>query len=226
MTSLSMTRKKILRKLPGKSFSEKYNFKRLLQTTPNLSKLYTKHEDAVNSVHPIRQIAIFEQEISPVFHPDAQPPDVCDMEIFGPGSGNWPSRIKYAEQILDVHANNETAWVVQIVREHKVGDMTNVEILEYRKPAITLHHPIFRDQPNNHSPIFNEKRLAKIDQHDFVSYFLISQSENLPPTNLMECGLIPNGLGIYNTTFHHKDIALLYADSLREIVKHFTGYSI
>lgn len=219
-------RKKILRKLPDKSFSEKYNFKRLLQTTPDLSKLYTKHEDAVNSVHPIRQIPIFEHEINLIFHPDVQPLDVCDMKIFGPGSGNWPSRVKYAEQILDVRANNETAWVVQIIREHKVDEITTVEVLEYRKPAITLHYPIVRDQPNNHGPIFNEKKLAKIDQQDLVSYFLISQSENPPPVNLLECGLIPNGLGIYNTTFRHKDIALLYADSLREIVKHFSSYSI
>lgn len=219
-------RKKILRKLPGKSFSEKYNFKRLLQTTPDLSKLYTKHENAVNSVRPIRQIPIFENELSAVFHAGAKPHDVCDMEIFGPGDDKWPSRVKYAEQILDVAVYGETAWVVQIVREHKVGDLTKVKVLEYRKPAITLHYPIFHDQPSNHGPIFNEKKLAKIDQNDFVSYFLVSQSENLPPANLIECGLIPNGFEIYNTTFHHKDIALLYADSLREIVRHFAGYSI
>lgn len=220
-----MMRKKTLRKL-GKTFSKKYNFKRLLQTTPDLSKLYTKHEAAVNSVRPIRQIPIFENEESPVFLPDAKPRDVCDMEIFGPDSGDWPSRVKYAEQILDVYAEGETAWVVQVTREHRIGDATKVNVLEYRKPAITLHYPIFHDQPNNHSPIFNEKQLAKLDQNDYISYFLVSQSENLPAANLMECGLIPNISALYNTTFHHKDIALLYADSLREIVKLFTGYSI
>lgn len=215
-----------MRKLAGKTFSEKYNFKRLLQTAPDLSKLYTKHEDAVNSVRPIKQIPIFEREVGAVFHPEAIAPDICDMEIFGPDSGDWPSRVKYAEQILDVYAEGETAWVVQIVREHQVGDTKEVDVLEYRKPAITIHYPIFRDQPNNHSPIFNEKQLAKLDQNDYISYFLVSQSENLPPANLMECGLIPNGFEIYNTTFHNKGIALLYADSLREIVKHYPGYSI
>ena len=225
MTSLSrMTRKKILRKLPGKSFSEKYNFKRLLQTTPDLSKLYTKHEDAVNSIYPIRQIPIFDHQ-DLVFHPDVQPPDVCEMEIFGPGSGDWPSRIKYAEQILDLYDTGETAWVVTISRKHRVGvetdNVTEVKILEYKRPTITIHYPIFSDRPNNYSPIFNEKKLAKIDQNDYASYFLVSQGEILPPTNLIECGLIPNGFEIYNTTFHHKGIALLYADSLREIIKHF-----
>lgn len=218
-------RKKILEKL-GKSFSDKYNFKRLLQTTPDLSKLYTKHEDAVNSVQPIRQIPIFEREQNIIFHSGMKQPDVCDMEIFGPGSGEWPSRVKYAEQILDVHVSGETAWVVQIVRELATGNKTQVDVLEYRKPAITVHYPLFRDQPSNHSPIVNEKELAKVDQNDFVSYFLVSQNGNLPPANLMECGLIPNGFDTYNTTFHHKGIALLYADSLREIVRHFSGYSI
>ena len=214
-----------MRKL-GKRFSKKYNFKRLLQTTPDLSKLYTRHEDAVNSVRPVRQIPIFEREIGAVFHAGAQPHDVCDMEIFGPGLGEWPSRVKYAEQILDVYANGETAWVVQVCRENNTGDKTKVEVLEYRKPAITLHYPILRDQPSNHSPIFSEKKLAKLDQNDYISYFLVSQSEPIPPADLLHCGLIPNEASLYNSTFHHKDIALLYADSLREIVKYFRGYSI
>jgi len=218
--------RKILRKLQGKSFSEKYNFKRLLQTTPDLSKLYRRHEDAVNSVRPIRQIPIFEREMSAIFHPDAAAPAVADMEIFGPGLGAWPSRVKYAEQILDVHAEGETAWVVRVSRESMVGEKTKVDVLEYRRPAVTIHYPVLRDQPHNHNPIFNERELAKVDQNEFMSYFLVSQSENLPPANLIECGLIPNISALYNTTFHHKDIALLYADSLREIVKHFTGYSI
>jgi len=214
-----------LRKL-GKSFSKKYNFKRLLQTTPDLSKLYTRHEAAVNSVHPIRQIPIFEREELKVYHAGAKASDVCDMEIFGPGSGEWPSRIKYAEQILDVHAHGETAWVVQVCREGNTGDKNKVEVLEYRKPAVTLHYPILRDQPSNHAPIFDEKKLRKVDQNDYISYFLVSQSENLPPSNLIECGLIPNGYDIYNSTFHHKEIALLYADSLRGIIRQFTGYTI
>ena len=219
-------RTKILRKLQGKSFTEKYNFKRLLQTAPDLSQLYAKHEDAVNSVRPIRQIPIFEREMTAVYHPGAKPADVADMEIFGPGSGDWPSRVKYAEQILDVYAEGETAWVVQVTREHHVGEATKVDVLEYRRPAITIHYPVLHDRPHNHGPIFNEKMLARIDQQEFGSYFLVSQSEDLPPANLIECGLIPNISSLYNTTFHHKDIALLYADSLREIVKHFTGYSI
>ena len=218
-------RKKILRKL-GKSFSDKYNFKRLLQTTPDLSKLYSKHEDAVNSVRPIRQIPLFEREPCAVYHPDAQQPAMRDIEIFGPGAGEWPSRIKYAEQILDVYANGETAWVVQVCRENNTGDKTQVEVSEYRKPAVTTHYPVLHDQPKNHTPIFNEKELSKVDQNQFMSYFLVSQSEPIPPADLANIGLIPNETSLYNSTFHHKGIALLYADSLREIVKHFRGYSI
>jgi hypothetical protein len=218
-------RKKILRKL-GKRFSDKYNFKRLLQTTPDLSKRYTKHETAVNSVRPIRQIPIFEREIGAVYHPDAQQPAMCDIEIFGPGSGEWPSRIKYAEQILDVYAKGETAWVVRVCRENNSGDKTQVEVSEYRKPAVTIHYPVVHDRPKDHSPIFNEKELAKVDQNEFMSYFLVSQSEPIPPADLTQCGLIPHDSSLYNSTFHHKEIALLYADSLREIVKHFRGYSI
>ena len=214
-----------MRKL-GKSFSDKYNFKRLLQTTPDLSKLYSKHEAAVNSVRPIRQIPLFEREELRVYHAGAKASDVCDMEIFGPGSGEWPSRIKYAEQILDVYANGETAWVVQVCRENNTGDKTQVEVSEYRKPAVTTHYPVLHDQPKNHSPIFNEKELAKVDQNQFMSYFLVSQSEPIPPADLTRIGLIPHEASLYNSTFHHKDIALLYADSLREIVKHFRGYSI
>lgn len=145
------------------------------------------------------------------------------MEIFGPGSDEWPSRVKYAEQILDVDANGETAWVVQLNRKKQdhYASSIEVEILEYRRPAITIHYPIIQDQPSDHGPIFNKKKLSKIDQNDYVSYFLVSQSIKMEPVNLIQCGLIPDGFEIYNTTFHHRDIALLYADSLREIVKHF-----
>lgn len=210
----------------SETFSKKYNFKRLLQTTPNLSKLYNRHEDAVNSITPIKRISLYNSEKLAILDPntDLFQEKFCNIRIFGPSSKEWPSRIKYAEQILDVYTTGKIAWVVRICGNGQPGGM-DIEIIEFRSPAITIHYPDKYDKPANHYPILNQKKLARIDQNPYVSYFLISEHDEYDhPINLRDCGLIPDGLNIYHSAFYDQNIAFLYAESLQKLIISFPGY--
>ncbi len=208
-------RKKILRKL-GRRFSKKYNFKRLLQTTPNLSKLYNEHEDAVNSIKPVKHVQLISLENIRAFSAEDSAINAnttCKIEIYGPGGGKWPCRIKYAEQILDVNHNGYSAWVVRI-RQSSSTDAT-VDVLHYKKPCVTLYYPVRWDAPKNHCPISNPNKLTRIDENKFVSYFLIGEDCD-KPTDLRTCSIIPSGGGdTWNSTFYDREIAYLYAESLQ-----------
>ena len=222
-----MTRKKILEKL-GKTFTKKYNFKRLLQTAPDLLNRYKRHEDAINSIEPHKHIQIITYEsIQPVSDLSAviDMNAVADIETFGPGASVWPKRIKFAEQVLDSYANNYHIWAVEICGStHPGSEMPNVEVTKFKKPAIAHHYPVLRYMPTNHRPIFNQTKLSKIDQNDFVSYFLVSVSKDDTLTELKKCSLIPDGHNVFGAAFYHRDIAYLYADSLRKQMKKWPAF--
>lgn len=203
-----------MRKL-GKRFSEKYNFKRLLQTTPNLSKLYNKHEDAVNSIKPLKHVQLISLEEMQAFGPESGV-DInatCNIEIYGPGSGKWPCRIKYAEQILDVNHNGYSAWVVKI--RQRVSENATVTVLQYQKPGIaTICYPLHTLRTT--TPIYDLNKLARLDENNLITYFLMSEADN-KPIDLKTCSIIPDPvLYTYNSTFYDREIAYLYADSLQE----------
>jgi len=220
-----------MRKL-GKRFSKKYNFKRLLQTTPNLSKLYNKHEDAVNSIKPIRHVQLISLEKIQAFDPEVilDVNATCSVETYGPGSGNWPCRIKYAEQILDINSNGYSAWVVRI-RQSGPKDAT-VDVLQYQKPFITTIYPVSWDASNTNRPIYDANKLARIDQLDenkFVTYYLMGENDKKPidPIDLRTCGIIPHSvLYGYYSTFYEREIAHLYADSLQKVldIRHWDNW--
>lgn len=213
-------RKKILRRL-SKTFGQKYNFKRLLQTTPTLSKLYTIHEDAVNSIKPIKHVQILPRLALRAYDPNATV-DInaaCKVEIYGPNQKSWPCRIKYAEQILDVYKHNYSAWVVRV--GHYEQAEGQVEIVEFKNPYIIFHYPGIQNDPFHNKPIYNPKKLSRLDENDFAPYFLASKTTN--PTPLHLAGIIPNGQYIYNSTFYDREIAHLYAESLQvEAYKWYT----
>lgn len=225
-----MMRKKTLRKL-GKTFTKKYNFKRLLQTAPDILNRYTRHEDAINSIKPYKHIQIFDLEPIRAYN-DADSAisvhDTVDFETFGPGASEWPQRIKYAEQILDIYSNNYYVWAVEICGSAEDRKSPNVEVTRYQKPTIAHHSPIMRDMPQRHNcrPIFSKKALATLDQnHEDTAYFLIDDADNTNTvSHLRECGLIPDGFNIYGATFYNKEIAYLYADSLVKEMKTWPAF--
>ena len=213
----------------GKTFTKKYNFKRLLQTAPDTISRYKRHEDAINSIEPHKHIQLITYEsLKPVpeFDPDSaiDMNAVADIETFGPGASMWPKRIKFAEQILDLYANNYHVWAVEICGEIKVGSpMPNIEVTKFQKPIIAHHNPIMRDMPNrrNCRQIFNQRKLAKIDDEGLdTAYFLIADEDNTNTlTHLRQCSIIPDGWNIYGAAFYDRGIAYLYADSLRKHMK-------
>ena len=201
-----------MRKL-AKSFSKQYNFKRLLQTTPNLSKLYNVHEDAVNSIQPIKYVQILQRTELRAYDSDVivDINAACDIEIYGPGQKSWPCRIKYAEQILDVYKHNYSAWSVRV--GHIDQPKGRVKIVEFKNPFVTLYYPTFRESPRHNRPIYGAKKLSRLDQNDYVTHFLSGKTSD--PASLQRCGIIPNGRHIFNSTFYDREIAHLYAESLQ-----------
>ncbi len=197
----------------SKKFGQKYNFKRLLQTTPNLSKLYNQHEDAVNSIEPIKHVTILQRTELMACDPNAVV-DInaaCAIEIYGPGQKSWPCRIKYAEQILDVRKHGYSAWVVKI-RQLGAKDAT-VDVLQYASPYVILHYPV--SGPADTHAIYNPNKLARIDEEPFVTYFLTGKNCD-EPIDLMTCSIIPDQvLYTYNSTFYDREVAHLYAESLQ-----------
>ena len=206
-----------MRKL-GNTFSKKYNFKRLLQTAPDLAKLYNKQENAVNGITPIRFIQLKEKQ-GPIAGCNLNDP--ADVEIFGPAEPTvWPCRIKYAEQIYDLNAHGfGCVWTVRLVEEPVNGVQYRVEtsIRQVPNPMVVTFFP------DNLGPLIpvNEahrmvepEHLPKIDGNKRVSFFLSDGEPANTPTELNHCGIIPNERHLWNATFYNYDVAHLYAESM------------
>lgn len=230
MKSLNRMMRKTLRKL-GKTFTEKYNFKRLLQTAPDILSRYKRHEDAINSIEPHKHIQMFDLEPIRACDPNSaiSVHDTIDIETFGPGAGMWPTRIKFAEQVLDLYSIGYHIWAVEIcggtasVVDSKAP---NVEVTRYKKPTIAHHNPIIMPNKHNCTPIFNQKKLSKIDENlEDIAYFLVSDEDNTNTlTHLKQCSLIPDGFNIFGAAFYDRDVAYLYADSLRRQMERWPAF--
>lgn len=225
----------------SKTFSKKYNFKRLLQTTPALSKLYNKREDAVNSIEPVKCVQIIDRKtIAAIPNSPVDMNNTVSLQIFGPDGTEWPRRIKYAEQVPGLYEKGyECTWVVKI----KSGDSNapwsndttwlgrvNVEVIRVSRPRVVTFYPEYKNYPPNiaakypeaHHPV-NPDTLNHIDENKFVSFFL--SDGKAEPVPLEECGIIPTVDFCYNTTFYDREVAHLYADSLRTRLKCSTSHS-
>ena len=224
---LPIQRKKILRKL-GNTFSKRYNFKRLLQTAPDLAKLYNKQENAVNSITPIKFIHL-KEKMDPIAA--CSPNDPASVKMFGPAEPTtWPRRIKYAEQIYDLNEHGfACVWTVRIVEERayqpqalnsddewKVTNVT-ADVKQVPNPMVVTFWPDNLGNlipPNEAHRMVNPEHLPQIDEKNKVSFFLSDQDPNNTPQELSQCGIIPHERHLWNATFYDFNVAHLYADSI------------
>ncbi len=221
-----------MRKL-GKTFGKKYNFKRLLQTTPDLSKKYQQHDDAINSVVPVKHIQLLDYN-GPILPTTSaiSPKDTIDVEVFGPGQQEeWPRRVKYAEQIPELNNQNYIVWVVRIIEmsEHPIQtpwqEHVETDVVRVARPTVVTYWP---DSVNPavptaaHRPV-NPVKLPKIDQQEFCAYFLSDGNDQLRPLQLEHCGIIPHIRLNFNATFYDQEVANLYAKSVTFQLRHPTS---
>jgi len=225
----SIPRKKTLRKLT-KSFTENYNFKRLLQTAPDLVRLYNKQESAVNGVKPVRFIQIKE---------DMGPIEACNMhdpaesvpfEVFGPASPtDWPMRIKYAEQIHDLTAHGfRCVWTVRLVESHNTQWTGHVsaDVKQVPNPQVVTFWPNELGKlipPTNAHRRVDPEHLPTIDERSKASFFLSDGVQESTPQELTHCGIIPHERHLWNATFYDYEVAYLYAESVQHQIRHTTS---
>lgn len=230
-----------MRKL-GETFEDRYRFKRLLSTDPEIIQRYKTHEDAVNSVTPIREAAILDRE-EPICVPKfsdnlCYDPSTTATHSFlriSPGDQQWPRRVVFAEQIPDLYRHQCSMWVVllegpypkyQGSSSHEWQGHPIVEVIRIDRPSVVLLYP---SSPTRHTTTVDPTKLCNLDKNNFAKYFVEGdrQDGGDDPIGLDDCGIIPSGQRLLNTTFYDREVATLYADSLRKhltlLVKHFNN---
>lgn len=212
-----------MRKL-GKTFSKKYNFKRLLQTAPDLVTLYNKQEYAVNSIEPIKFIQLMENA-GPIAacSPNLSPEEAVSFEVFGPTSPNqWPTRIKYAEQIHDLNeVGFSCVWTVRLVEnpghQTKWSDRVQAQVKRVPNPQVVTFWPNNMGSlipPVNAHRLVDPTYLPKIDERTKASFFLSDGVQENTPQELSHCGIIPHERHLWSATFYDYQVAHLYAESV------------
>lgn len=220
-----------MRKL-GETFEDRYRFKRLLSTDPEIIQRYKKHEDAVNSVTPIKDAAIVDHE-ELIYAPRSADNSTVsksatiDVLRITPYNTNWPRRVIFAEQIPDLRAHNCSMWVVLIQGPypqytnkgtHDWQGKPTVDVIRVDQPSVVLLYP---SSPSRHTTMVDPDKLSTLDTNDYAKYFVegTQQKTDLEPISLDDCGIIPSGQRLLNTTFYNQQVANLYAESL---YKHLT----
>lgn len=233
----SRQRTKTLRKLDkGKTFTEQYKFKRLLKTEPSVLRLYKIQEKAINSIPAVKDIAIYEsQSILPFPVPgeygEVGPGDAAPFTRLHRGEANWPRRIEFAEQIPDISNKGGHVWAVSlhVTGGEPIGAGTNigknyhVNVKHMTYPLIVTSKRGAGVFPNYE--IVDTKLLPGIDDNEHVFFYLCDWEEinkepsiraSEAPWDVWSCGVCPNEISPFNATFYDREVAHLYADSLRE----------
>ena len=219
-----------MRKL-GKTFTEQYKFKRLLKTEPSVLRAYKQQELSINSIPAVKDIALYDDDLVVCPSPRGSEeisPDMASVSLLSRGEARWPRRIEFAEQITDINKTGRHVWAVnlhvRLAAQTETGNrdyIVNVRRIE--TPYIveaTYNSAIFPQ----YSPV-NAKNLSAIDKDNKTFYYLCSRKElfteptlerNDTPWDVWSCGIVPNGMSPFNATFYDREVAKLYAESLRE----------
>ena len=216
-----------MRKL-GKTFTKRYAFKRKLQTDPEILSLYSKREKAIRSVPAARNAALYETEEPLSVHTgtDILPSDAVKIKLINKGESDWPRRVIYPEQISDLRNANRDVWVVNLkVSELGVHKTYKVRVKHLDFPMIvTMWRGV--SEKTDFRPVANES-LANIDDNSRGFFYLQGHTEwksGLDPWDVWSCGVCPNE---FNATFYDKEVASLYAESLKcEVAKLRQAYPV
>lgn len=204
-----------MRKL-GKTFSKRYAFKRKLTTDPEINRLYKKREIAIGSIPAVRNAALFETEEPLSVHTgtDILPSDAAKIKLINKGESNWPRRIMYSEQIIDLRNANRDVWVVSI---------RNIEHRHYIVQIRYLDFPMIVEKSMRAASIqfvpTRESKFLTLDQHNNRVHYLAGWAElrgyGEDPFDIWSCGVCPSPHDPFNATFYDKEVATLYAESLK-----------
>lgn len=213
-----------MRKLTEGTFSDKYKFKRLLQTHADVAKRYKSRDVAINSIPAIKDIAIYEGIEAHEFVPGERlTAESMQCTLISQGDAAWPRRITFPEQVRQIYENGTPLWSINLTVNSSVDFATRENVKSYQVRIRKFLAPVIATQKKHAGwrPIFEPippAMLRNIENNDKVFYYLTDAMvppEDQDPWDVWSAGLIPNLLAEFNACFYDREVAHLYAESLR-----------
>lgn len=218
-----------MRKLTEGTFSDRYKFKRLLQTDPDVLKRYKQRDIAVNSIPAVKDIAIYEDDGKCEFVPgkELSPSDTAPITRLSQGDASWPRRIIFPEQVRQLYEDARPIWSINVTVSSSHDIVTNKPAKSYQIRIKRVNAPVIASQRKGVSwrPQFEPvvpDQIRHIENNDMVFFYLIDAmkpTEDQDPWDIWSAGLVPNLMAEFNASFYDRDVAHLYAESLRAEVR-------
>ena len=218
-----------MRKLTEGTFSDQYKFKRLLQTDPEVLKRYKQRDIAINSIPAVKDIAIWEGDELCDFVPgkEISPSDVAPITRLSHGDASWPRRIIFPEQVRQLYEDARPIWSITVTVSQTHDLRTNRPIKSYQVRSKRVDAPIIASQKKGinvwtqFDPVPPDE-IRHVENNDKVFFYLIDAAkrpDEQDPWDVWTAGLVPNLMAEFNASFYDRDVAHLYAESLRAEVK-------
>jgi len=235
-----MTKTRTLRE-SSKFLSKRYKFIRTLGTKPKIKNAFDERDERINRIRPVKDILIYEPIEIPEFDPTLDPSTVVIEDPRVPitqQDTNWPFRIEYIEQILDI----DTLWVVVVDGRSPQGSYSSssgaatphtpvpgsgitLDLIKIEKPSVVVGD--VRPIGQGRRALWCEKELRNLEEPGprlirSMETIWIQGKRPEQYVDIYLCNILPNNLTMYNCTFYERDVAHLYMESLSEYIKRFT----
>ena len=218
-----------MRKLTEGTFSDQYKFKRILQTDPNVLRLYKQRDVAVNSIPAVKDIAIWEDDGKCEFVPgkELSPSDVAPITRLSEGDASWPRRIIFPEQVRQLYEESRPIWSINVTVSSSHNLATNQPAKSYQVRIKRVDAPVIASQKKGvniwtqFEPVPTDQ-IRHIENNTKVFFYLtdaMKRPDEQEPWDIWSAGLVPNLMAEFNASFYDRDVAHLYAESLRAEVR-------
>jgi hypothetical protein len=218
-----------LRKLTKGTFSEQYKFKRLLQTHPEVLKRYKQRDIAINCIPAVKDIAIYEGPESCEYIPgqEVDPKATVQQTRLLQGTAEWPRRIIFPEQARQLYEDGRPMWSINVTVNSAMDYATHNNVKSYIVRIKRVDAPVIASQKKGvniwtqFDPVPPDE-IRHIENNDKVFFYLIDAAkrpDDQDPWDIWSAGLVPNLMAEFNASFYDRDVAHLYAESLRAEVR-------
>ena len=218
-----------MRKLTEGTFSDQYKFKRLLQTDPEVLKRYKHRDMAVNSIPAVKDIAIYDDDGKCEYVPslEVSPSATAPITRLSKGDASWPRRIIFPEQVRQLYEEARPIWSINVTVSSSYDLSSSSNVKSYQVRIKRVDAPVIATQKKGLGwrPQFKPvpiDEIRHIENNDMVFFYLIDagiRCEEQDPWDIWSAGLVPNLMAEFNASFYDREVAHLYAESLRAEVR-------
>jgi hypothetical protein len=211
------------------TFSEQYKFKRLLQTHPEVLKRYKQRDIAINCIPAVKDIAIYEGPESCEYIPgqEVDPKATVQQTRLLQGTAEWPRRIIFPEQARQLYEDGRPMWSINVTVSASYDLHSNSNVKSYQVRIKRVDAPVIASQKKSVGwrPQFEPvppDQIRHIENNDKVFFYLTDAAvapQDQDPWDIWSAGLVPNLMAEFNASFYDRDVAHLYAESLRAEVR-------